>query len=86
MIREVGLLDKIRVIKSSPLMVRFSLVTINETINCVVVNSDLTIAIMMLVDGIYKVAVEGHYNKRKQLIVTNFTIRNPDRAAKELGL
>ncbi|MBO1139880.1 hypothetical protein FQS87_08220 [Enterococcus avium] len=86
MIREVGLLDKIRVIKSSPLMVRFSLITINKTVNCVVVNPDLTIVIMMLMDGKYNVAVEGHYNQRKQLIVTNFTVRNPDSVAKDLGL
>ena len=37
----IGLLDKIRVIKTQPLLVRFILHTSHELINCIVVNIEI---------------------------------------------
>lgn len=41
---------------------------------------------LMLQDRKYNIAVEGHSNKKKQIVISSFTVRNPDRAAKELGM
>jgi len=86
MIKKVGLLEKIHVIKDTPMMVRFTLTTIRRSYNCIVVKPELVTILLMLKEGKYNIAVEGHFNKKKQLIVTSFTVRNPDKAAKELGL
>lgn len=85
-IKKVGLLDKIRVIKEAPMMARFTLVTIRRSYNCIVIKPELTTILLMLQDGKYNISVEGHFNKQKQLVVSSFTVRNPDKAAKELGL
>ena len=84
--RLVGLLDKIRVIKESPLMVRFTLVSIDKSYNCIVVKPALTTMLMMLLDGKYNISASGHSNKKNQFVVEAFTIRNPDKIAKGLGL
>ena len=86
MVRKVGLLDKIRMIEDAPMMARFTLTTIRRSYNCIVVNPELTTLLLMLQDGKYNVSVEGHFNSKKQLVVSSFTIRNPDQVAKELGL
>ncbi|MGG5373412.1 hypothetical protein [Enterococcus sp. AZ196] len=85
-IKKVGLLDKIRAIKEAPMMARFTLVTIRRSYNCIVIKPELTTILLMLQDGKYNILVEGHFNKQKQLVVSSFTVRNPDKAAKELGL
>lgn len=82
----VGMLDKVRVIKSSPLLIRFTLKTTSSPLNCIVADKDLANKIMLLPNGIYNVAVTGHLNKRKQLVVTSLSIRNPDRYSRQLRL
>lgn len=84
--RIVGVLEKIRVVKESPLMVRFTLTTIRKSYHCVVVKPELTTVILMLQEGKYNIAAEGQFNQQKQLVVSSFTVRNPDQVAKELGL
>lgn len=86
MVVKVGLLEKIRVVKDAPMMARFTLITIRTSYNCIVVKPELTTILLMLQEGKYNISVEGHFNKKKQLVVTNFTVRNPDKVAKELGL
>ena len=86
MIVKVGLLENIRVVKEVPMMARFTLTTIRRSYNCIVVKPELTTILLMLQEGKYTISVEGHFNKKKQLVVTNVTVRNPDKAAKELGL
>lgn len=85
-VTKVGLLEKIRMIKDAPMMARFTLTTIRRSYNCIVVNPELTTLLLMLQEGKYNVSVEGTFNNKKQLVVSSFTIRNPDKAAKELGL
>jgi hypothetical protein len=86
MVTKVGLLEKIRMIKDAPMMARFTLTTIRRSYNCIVVNTELTTVLLMLQEGKYNISVEGQFNSKKQLVVSSFTIRNPDKAAKELGL
>lgn len=86
MVTKVGMLDKIRIIKDAPMMARFTLTTIRRSYNCIIVQPELTTLLLMLQEGKYNIRVEGHFNNKKQLVVSSFTIRNPDKAAKELGL
>lgn len=65
----VGLLDKIRVIKTQPLLVRFTLQTIHESINCVVADIEIIDKLLIMDDGKYNIAVTGHFNKRNQLVL-----------------
>lgn len=44
----VGLLDKIRVIKTQPLLVRFTLETIHQPLNCIVANVEIADKLMMM--------------------------------------
>ncbi len=46
-----GLLDKIRVIKTQPLLVRFTLHTSHEPINCVVANIEIADKLLILEEG-----------------------------------
>ena len=86
MVKKIGLLEKIHVIKNAPMMICFTLTTIHRSYHCVVVKPELVTLLLMLQEGKYNISVEGNFNKKKQLVVTSFTIRNPDKAAKELGL
>lgn len=47
----IGLLDKIRVIKTQPLLVRFTLRMNHEPINCVVLNIEIADKLLILEDG-----------------------------------
>lgn len=82
----VGVLDKIRVLKNQPLLVRFTLVTIHRSISCLVANPEIANKILLLKENKYNVAVTGHLNQRTQLVVTSFVIRNPDDTVRQLGL
>lgn len=65
-----GIVSKIKVIKFEPkMLVRFSLVVDDESLNCIVVNPELVHKILMMPEGLENVSVFGHYNKRKQLVV-----------------
>ena len=82
----VGLLDKIRVIKSQPLLVRFTLQTIHESINCVVADIEIIDKLLIMDDGKYNIAVTGHFNKRNQLVIESMQIRNPDHFTRSMGI
>ncbi|HIB1875461.1 TPA: hypothetical protein ACWWCX_002956 [Enterococcus faecium] len=82
----VGLLDKIRVIKKQPLLVRFTLQTIHESINCVVADIEIVDKLLIMEDGKYNIAVTGHFNKRNQLVVSSMVVRNPDHFTRSMGI
>lgn len=80
-----GVLDKIRVIKYDPLMIRFTLTTIHKSYCCIVAKKELATKILMLEDGKYNVVVNGHYNSRNQVVVLLFKVRNYDHITKLIG-
>lgn len=83
----VGVVDKIRVIKSFPdMLVRFTLRTSSADINCLVSKKELANLILFLDDGKFEVATFGHYNNRKQLVIEKFTVRNPNSFVREFIL
>ncbi|MHC5227591.1 hypothetical protein ACYSNW_04840 [Enterococcus sp. LJL99] len=83
----VGVVDKIRVIKSFPdMLVRFTLHTQTEDINCLVSRKELANLILFLDDGKYELATFGHYNSRNQFVIEKFNIRNPDNFIREFVL
>lgn len=68
----VGIVDKIKVLKSLPnMLVRFTLHTNSEDINCLVSRKELATLILFLDDGKYELATYGHYNSRNQFIIEN---------------
>lgn len=80
-----GVLDKIRVIKYDPLMIRFTLTTIHKSYCCIVAKKELATKILMLEDGKYNVVVNGHHNSRNQVVVSLFKVRNYDHITKLIG-
>ncbi|WP_409023219.1 hypothetical protein ACJXDE_13355 (plasmid) [Enterococcus faecium] len=82
----IGLLDKIRVIKTQPLLVRFTLRTSHEPINCVVSNIEIADKLLILEEGKYTISVTGHFNKRNQLVIESMQIRNPDYFTRSMGI
>ncbi|MFD1899942.1 hypothetical protein [Enterococcus termitis] len=83
----VGVVDKIRVIRAFPnMLVRFTLHTSSEDINCLVCKKELANLILFLDDGKFEVATHGHYNDRSQFIVDKFIVRNPDSFIREFVL
>ncbi|KAF3374719.1 hypothetical protein BXA52_18985, partial [Enterococcus faecium] len=51
-------------IKTQPLLVRFTLRTSHEPINCVVANIEIADKLLILEEGKYTISVTGHFNKR----------------------
>jgi hypothetical protein len=83
----IGLLDKIRVIKTQPLLVRFTLRTSHEPINCVVAcNIEIADKLLILEEGKYTISVTGQFNKRNQLVIESMQIRNPDHFTRSMGI
>ncbi|MET1109102.1 hypothetical protein [Enterococcus faecium] len=82
----IGLLDNIRVIKTQPLLVRFTLQTIHESINCIVADIEIIDKLLIMEDGKYNIAVTGHFNKRKQLVIASMIVRNPDHFTRSMGI
>ena len=82
----VGLLDKIRVIKTQPLLVRFTLETIHQPLNCIVANVEIADKLMMMEERKYNIAVTGHLNRRNQLVVESLQVRNPDQYTRNLKI
>ncbi|WP_375180239.1 hypothetical protein [Enterococcus rotai] len=83
----VGVVDKIRVIKSFPdMLVRFTLRTPSANINCLVSKKELANLILFLDDGKFEVATFGHYNNRKQFVIEKFAVKNPDSFVREFVL
>ncbi|MGL9941615.1 MULTISPECIES: hypothetical protein [Enterococcus] len=71
----VGTIHKIKVLTTYPeMLVRFSLQTQKETINCIISKKELADELLMLPDGT-ELSVYGHLNKRKQLVIDKMLVR-----------
>ncbi|MDN3100718.1 hypothetical protein P0E61_10210 [Enterococcus faecalis] len=71
----VGVVEKIRMLSMYPkMLVRFSLVTQDETINCIVSKYELSNMLLMLPEQ-SELAVYGHLNKRSQLVIDKMLVR-----------
>lgn len=73
-----GLLTKIRLIKEKPLLVRFTLITETDSINCLVADERISKQILMLPDGKWTVVVKGHFNRKDQLVIRELKIVDKD--------
>lgn len=83
----VGVVDKIRVIRAFPdMLVRFTLHTSFDDINCLVCKKELANLILFLDDNKFELATHGHYNDRSQFIVDKFIVRNPNNFVREFVL
>ena len=82
----VCLLFNIRLITTLQFLVRFTLQTINESINCVVADIEIIDKLLIMDDGKYNIAVTGHFNKRNQLVIASMYIRNPDHFTRSMGI
>lgn len=75
---QIGIVDKIRVIKTFPdMLVRFTLVTSTERINCIVTKKELAQQLLFLENGQTEIACYGHVSKTDKLVIDKMTIRNP---------
>ena len=75
---QVGIVDKIRVIKSYPdMLVRFTLVTPDERINCIVTKKEIAQQLLFIENGQTEIACFGHVSKSGKLVIDKMTIRNP---------
>ena len=64
----VGTIHKIKVLTTYPeMLVRFSLQTQKETINCIISKKELADELLMLPDGTY--------NQKRQLVVVKMCVR-----------
>ncbi|WP_416692196.1 hypothetical protein [Enterococcus faecalis] len=71
----VGSIHKIKVLTTYPeMLVRFSLQTQKETINCIISKKELADELLMLPDGT-ELAVYGRYNQKRQLVVVKMCVR-----------
>lgn len=82
----VGILNKIRVINSDPLLLRFTIETPSEYVNCVTAKKDIIDKQLLLPEKQYVLEVTGRYNKRKQVVVNQISIVNPDDTIRRLGI
>lgn len=82
----VGRLDKIRVINTDPMLVRFTVALPNLNVNCITANVEIANKLLMLPDNRYDCKVTGRFNKRSQLVLRQIQIINPDHTIKELGI
>lgn len=74
----VGIVDKIKLISAFPdMLVRFTLMTHNETINCLASDRQLANKLLFLENGKTEIALFGHANRRGQLVVEKMMVRNP---------
>ncbi|UQF20227.1 hypothetical protein M2921_08625 [Enterococcus faecalis] len=68
-------IHKIKVLTTYPeMLVRFSLQTQKETINCIISKKELADELLMLPDGT-ELAVYGRYNQKRQLVVVKMCVR-----------
>ena len=71
----VGVVEKIRMLSMYPkMLVRFSLVTQDETIICIVSKYELSNMLLMLPEK-SELAVYGHLNKRNQFVIEKMLVR-----------
>ena len=82
-----GIVDKIKLVTSFPdMLVRFSLVVGDETVNCICGDTSICNSLLFLEDGKTEVALFGLYNSRKQLVVKKMCIKNPTSFEKEFAV
>ncbi len=75
---QIGIVDKIRVIKTFPdMLVRFTLNTNDDHINCIVTQKELAQQLLFLENGQTEIACFGHISKHNYLVIDKMTIRNP---------
>lgn len=83
----VGIVDKVKLLTLYPdKLLRFTLVTEEENINCLVANKDIIHQLLFLNNGKVEVALFGHYNTRKQMVVEKLMIRHSIDLKKEQSL
>ncbi|MHC5215177.1 hypothetical protein ACYSNR_00810 [Enterococcus sp. LJL128] len=83
----IGTADKIRLVSAFPdMLVRLTIHTKSEDVNCLVAKRDLANLVMFLEDNTFELAVFGHLNKRNQLVIEKFTVRNPNSFIREFVL
>ncbi|EGO8953703.1 hypothetical protein D3I42_13440 [Enterococcus faecalis] len=71
----VGTIHKIKVLTTYPeMLVRFSMQTQKETINCIISKKELADELLMLPDGT-ELAVYDRYNQKRQLVVVKMCVR-----------
>lgn len=71
----VGVVEKIKMLSMYPkMLVQFSLVTQDETINCIVSKHGLANILLMLPEK-SELTVYGHLNKRNQLVIEKILVR-----------
>ncbi|WP_270312648.1 hypothetical protein [Vagococcus fluvialis] len=82
-----GIVDKIKLVTSFPdMLVRFSLVVGDETVNCICGDTSICNSLLFLEDGKTEVALFGIYNSRKQLVVKKMFNKNPTSFEKEFAV
>lgn len=75
---QIGIVDKIRVLKTYPdMLVRFTLITPTEHVNCFVTKKELAQQLLFLENGETEIACFGHISAHNQLVIDKMTIRNP---------
>ncbi|MBL1223744.1 hypothetical protein [Enterococcus sp. BWR-S5] len=73
-----GILNNVRIIQYSPIIVRFVLETTPSPIHCIVTDHDLANEILSLPNGRCSISAHGLINKQKKLIMTSFSIIDSD--------
>ncbi|EMF0589863.1 hypothetical protein HFX73_002578 [Enterococcus faecium] len=73
-------------IKKQLLLMRFTLRTSHEPINCVVANIEIVDKLLILEEDKYTISMTGHFNKRNQLIIESMQIRNPNHFTRSMGI
>lgn len=82
-----GTVDKIKLVTSFPdMLVRFSLVVGDETVNCICGDTSICNSLLFLEDGKTEVALFCVSNSRKQLVVKKMFIKNPTSFEKEFAV
>lgn len=77
-VNHIGIVDKLRIIKSYPeMLVRFTLITPEGQINCIVTNKPLAQQLLFIEDGQTEIACFGHIRQKNCLVIDKLTIRNP---------
>ncbi|MGL4696935.1 hypothetical protein [Enterococcus larvae] len=80
----VGMADKIRLVSAFPnMLVRLTLHTQREDINCLIAKRELANLVMFLENNTFELSVFGHYNSRNQLVIEKFIVRNPNSFIRE---
>lgn len=81
----IGVVDKIKCLSMYPnVLLRFTLIIGNDTVNCLTANKMICHQLLFFQNGEKEVAVYGHYNVRKQLIVEKLAVRHSEIASSPL--